>query len=111
MTDEAPQVSNLQKVAELMASEAGLVEVQKRIRDKTLYMAPTQSAAGMETPELSEEVEALLIINGLHARFCGNYWQLNDIKRDINTGVPLNSSYDEWEAQVKWVQSVVRLQR
>jgi hypothetical protein len=77
-------------------------------------VGPADCALGMEQPELSDAIRALLIMTGCVARFVGTYWKVERrvaitplnapigkaIRVRTQTGVRVDAGYEEWRQEL-----------
>lgn len=59
---------------------------------------------GSSSPPLHEGFSALLIMHGLTAKWCINYWMLEN-REGARAHVSAKEDFDEWQAAVKSIDS------
>ncbi len=95
----------LSKLVATMESDTALTNVVRNPNAPTVLPATPASTGQFAQPQLHEELEALMIMEGLTGRWCVNYWRLEN-KYGAIAHVSGKNDWDEWQNAIEHLKTV-----
>ena len=89
----------LARLTQVMAGDTALTSPNVNWNAPTIQPA-TPASRDVAAPVLHEGIEALMIMEGLTAKWCINYWRVTN-KRGAVTHVSGRNDWDEWQSAIK----------
>lgn len=97
----------LAKLTQVMADDTALVTPNVNWNAPTILPPAIPAATDkFAQPEMPEGFSALLIMHGLQAKWCLNYWRLSN-RNGAVAHVSARNDWDEWQSAVKNLANTV----